>query len=366
VTAEIRFRGTRQTETRIVVGQDLFADGVLPIPVDRALFVVDERVQALQSDLVDRLARALARDARIVAVRAGEPAKTLEGVARLLGELGAQQARKGDWLVAVGGGTITDLAGFTAQVLYRGTNCALVPTTLMAQVDAAIGGKNGLNVGGRKSRIGSFYWPGWVLCDTRFLDTLPLREVHAGVAEIVKVFAVSDAESFRDLVAAASTARPADRYCRADLVARAVRAKVGLLEADPFETSPRRLLNFGHSFAHFLEERSAFSIEHGEAVLLSMLCEVNVGRLAGVCPPGVCDAFWQAVAPYLPTGVLEAWPPDHQVQEAVVELRAQRGGLVHMVVLSEIGRGLILPDVPWSLLKTAWNDVGARLHRAWS
>jgi 3-dehydroquinate synthase len=361
MTAELRYRTARTDETTIIVGRGLAAEGSLPAPFERAVFVVDERVASLWAESLGRLASALAHQSWMMRLEAGETAKTPEGAARLIAELSAIGIAKDDWLVGVGGGTITDLTSFVAQIFLRGTKCALVPTTLLAQIDAAIGGKSGLNLDGGKNRIGSFYHPAWVFCDTLFLDTLPERQLRSGVAEALKVFAVSDGDSFNGI--ARDTRVLTESVRRDDLVDSAVRAKAILLEQDPYESCPRRLLNFGHTFAHSFEEESRFTLTHGEAVLLSMLCETRIGLLLGVCAEEVFEDLYYAVDLYLSAEARRFRASTDQICKALRHTRSLRAGRDDMITLSAIGRGTLVSLVPPDVAVAAWDEVSALFHR---
>ena len=230
--------------------------------------------------------------------------------------------------MAIGGGTICDVVGVAAMLMRRSVPLVLVPTTLLAQVDAAVGGKNGINTRTTKNLIGHFYHPVVVACDQSFLPTLPSRQVVSGIAECIKVFAVADAYALATHVprlsadAAAGVVGPLEPWRAA--VCDAVRWKLRLLEEDPYERSSRRLLNYGHAFAHMFEERSNYRILHGEAVLFGMMIEneisVELGdrrsrgasscrtRSSGTCT-AVCQECWvpfDALGPELDTAPADA------------------------------------------------------------
>jgi 3-dehydroquinate synthase len=268
-----------------------------------------------------------------------------------------------DYVIAIGGGTVTDLSAFVAQVLLRGVPLVLIPTTLLAQVDAAIGGKNGLNINGKKSRIGSFYFPELVICDFSFLSTLPERQIRSGIAEMIKVFAVSDVRSFMELAAPEGNLAFDDFARWGDLVMRSIQDKVKLLAEDPFENSPRRLLNFGHTFAHFLEEESNFALTHGEGVMLSMLCEAKMGQLAHFSTADVFEALFRVIAANMTDACREFSLRSERVAEAMTTIRQLRDGHDHLVVLPKLGAGTVVPDVPDTVAITAWDAVSQRIRK---
>ena len=350
----------RDHHTRIVVGRDLFAETPIRDRWRKATFIVDERVLTLQGERVRAFISGLADKVQVIQLAAGENAKTLDGGFALLRSLTERGVTRDEHLVAVGGGTVTDLVSFAAQMLFRGVPCTLIPTTVLAQIDAAIGGKNGLNLNGFKNRIGSFYYPEWVLCDTGFLDTLPTRQICSGVAEALKVSATSDEVGFAAIEGAPESITKPDT--QAKIVSRAIQCKASLLADDPFELKPQRLLNFGHSFAHIFEEESHFTLTHGKAVLLSMLCEVRVGQLTSMCGERVFGRFLKAATPLFSPQLLAFDAAEDRIGDAMRAVREMHGGSDYMVVLSAIGRGVVLREVPEDVARAAWRDVVALLQ----
>jgi 3-dehydroquinate synthetase len=184
-------------------------------------------------------------------------------------------------LVAVGGGVATDLAGFAAATCLRGLPLVLVPTTLVGQVDAAIGGKTALDLPDGKNLVGAFHWPVVTITDPRFLSTLPRREVRNGLAEMVKSALVGDPGLLEDLDAEAPGLR-AGTPPGPGAVERAARVKWAVVERDPFERGERRTLNLGHTAGHAIEAASGFRVRHGEAVAAGLGVAARVAvRLAG-------------------------------------------------------------------------------------
>ena len=359
MSESITMRVDRSALSEILIGEGIASKPPMPEPFRRALVVVDEAVAGLHAARVDAIASSCAVESRVLLLEAGEETKTVQRAQWLLEACDAFGLMRNDALIAVGGGTITDVTAFTAQMYLRGIPLVLMPTSLLAQVDAAIGGKNCLNLDSHKNRLGSFYHPRWVVCDTAFLTTLPLRHVLSGLAEVVKVHAVTGHRAMADQATWDKTRPDCGVGTWPDLVARSARAKVDLLAPDPFEESQQRLLNFGHTFAHALEEMSAFELAHGEAVMLSMLCEIWIGRLAGICSEGTFEAFRGVVDRIMPQTCREFRADGEQIREALLATRQLRGGHDHLVVLQDTGRGGFLDDVPESLAVSAWEEMMA-------
>ncbi|MCR5745541.1 MAG: 3-dehydroquinate synthase [Bacteroidales bacterium] len=199
-------------------------------------------------------------------VHASEEEKTLATVERLTTQLFDLQADRTTFLLGVGGGITTDLVGFTAAIFKRGLPFGFVPTTLLAQVDASIGGKNGVNFDRYKNMLGTFRQPEFVYIDTDFLQTLPLRQLRCGAAEMLKTFLLADKRAYEEAVKVFRAEKPQVPQW---LVGRAGEIKQALVAQDPEDHGVRRLLNLGHTFGHAIEKCST-QYEHGEAVAIGI------------------------------------------------------------------------------------------------
>jgi 3-dehydroquinate synthase len=185
--------------------------------------------------------------------------------------------------VGVGGGAATDHAGFAASIYLRGISFALVPTTLLAMVDASVGGKTGVDLPAGKNLVGAFHQPRAVVADLGFLDTLPAREQAAGMAEVVKAGLIADAALFERIERESAL----DRELLAELITAAVRVKAEVVTEDERESGRRAILNFGHTLGHALEAESAYALLHGEAVSLGMVAALTIGQARGVTEPAL-------------------------------------------------------------------------------
>lgn len=249
-----------QDRSRIYIGP--LAE-LLPglLPEGRTVTVVDRAFAALHGPLPV--------PGDVIEVSLTERTKTLSSVEQLHRELMARSADRATFLVAAGGGITTDTAGFAAATYMRGIRFGFVSTTLLGQVDAAIGGKNGVNVDGYKNMAGTFAQPEFVICDPGLLATLPEREFRSGLAELVKAAIIADADLFSRLEATGFEALTRDRDLLADAISAAVRVKVDIVGRDEREQGERRKLNLGHTLAHAIEKCSS-AMNHGEAVAVGM------------------------------------------------------------------------------------------------
>ncbi|MDR2026072.1 MAG: 3-dehydroquinate synthase [Prevotellaceae bacterium] len=216
--------------------------------------------------------------AAVVAMPAGEQNKNLHTVFDTVRQLIAAGADRKSIIVGFGGGIVCDMAGFIASIYMRGVKFGFVPTTLMAQVDASIGGKNGVNCDGYKNMIGVFNQPDFVLCDSKTLKTLPERELKAGLAEVVKCGLIADG----DLFAYVENNIDAILNCERDkiyvIVNKSIEIKAGIVAADEKEAGERKKLNLGHTFGHAIEKHSN-NILHGEAVSIGLVIAAKISEL---------------------------------------------------------------------------------------
>lgn len=216
----------------------------------------------------------------------GEATKSWEQLSSLIDALLDLGVERKDHIIAFGGGVIGDLVGFAAAIVNRGCNFIQIPTTLLAQVDSSVGGKTAINVTAGKNLVGAFHQPSAVMIDPTVLDTLPLREVHSGYAEVVKYGLINDPEFFDWCDANVEALLAGDSDARHHAIATSVRSKAAIVGEDERETSGRRaLLNLGHTFGHALEAETGYSdrLLHGEAVAAGMALAFDFSASRGLC-----------------------------------------------------------------------------------
>lgn len=292
----------------------------------RTIAIVDERV-AREFELAERFPE-------MITVVGGEGCKSLEvaqGVWEMLVEMGADRQTV---LVGIGGGTVTDLVGFVAATYMRGVRAVLLPTTLLGQVDAAIGGKCGLNLAGLKNMVGAFCLPKDVVCDPEWLSTLPEREWRCGMTEVIKAAIVGDAELFELLENSTLDEVRRDAALCGQIVARAVAVKCGVVNEDFAEGGVRRVLNLGHTIGHAIEACTS-EVSHGEAVAVGI---AEVARMAverGVMSGEDCARIVALLERYgLPT---TTHLPNEKLHEALLHDKKNRDGKVGWVLPTGIG-----------------------------
>lgn len=242
------------------------------IPVGKKIIVITETV------LYD-LYRDFLKEFEVICVEGGEEHKTWDTVDRIINALIARGADRETFIVGFGGGIVCDVTGFVASVFMRGCRFAFVPTTLLAQADASVGGKNGINYQGYKNMIGMFRQPEFVLCDPTVFATLGTREYVAGFAEIVKAAIIADVSLFTYLEEHVDEALRKDTPCLIRLIHDSLKIKARIVTEDERESGIRRLLNLGHTFAHAIEKNR--QILHGEAVSVGLCMAARYSEQRG-------------------------------------------------------------------------------------
>jgi 3-dehydroquinate synthase len=344
---------------RVLVGESLDRIG-RHVPSGRSVLVTDTNVDRLYGP-------ALGAGPRIV-LEPGEATKSLAAVEHIYGRLLDLGADRSTFVVAVGGGVVCDVAGFAASTYLRGLPFGFVPTTLVAQVDAGIGGKNGVDFRGYKNLVGVFQQPRFVLCDPSVIRTLPARETVNGLAEMMKTAAVGSPGLFEELEQAPEKALGLDPGFIARAVHESLRVKAAIVEADEREAGPRRVLNFGHTLGHALE--AAAGLAHGEAVGAGMVFAADLSVREGSLAPADRDRIVRLAGRLgLPTvaGVLAAAgkgdSPRREsplllsgIIDALRKDKKRSGDALHFVFLEAIGRPLVR-EMPLARLESAIHDL---------
>ena len=324
---ELRLAGSTGS-SRIVIGASL---------KDLGDYVDSRRIIMLADSNVARLHRRLISGYKWVDVGSGEKAKSLrsiEKICRRLLDLGADRSTT---VVGLGGGVACDIAGFAASIFMRGLDFAFAPTTLLAQVDAAIGGKNGVNLDGYKNILGVFNQPRFVLVDFDLLQTLPAREILGGAAEIVKHALIGDPEMFAYLEENGHRLLALERDAVEEVVGRSAALKIKIVSVDERETDERRKLNFGHTLAHALEKTAGIS--HGEAVGMGMMFATRISLARGLLSGAVerrIEALIRGLG--LPADIPAAAGP---LLETVWKDKKREAGALRFVLLEDIGKPVI-------------------------
>ncbi|MCY3730009.1 MAG: 3-dehydroquinate synthase [Rhodospirillaceae bacterium] len=336
----------------IHIGPGLLGDDELlrrGITASQVLIITNEVVAPLYLDALSRSLAAVRPHALVLPD--GEGGKTLGTLARIIDELVENGFRRDACLVALGGGVIGDLTGFAAACYQRGIAFAQIPTTLLAQVDASVGGKTAVNHAKAKNMIGAFHQPCCVVADTDTLATLPQREFSAGLAEVVKHGLSLDAEFFGWLEARMDDILAHDADALAHIVRRSCEIKAAVVAQDERERGRRALLNLGHTFGHALESLSGYGRWlHGEAVAIGIALAARTSAELGMIDAAHCERIGALLAraglPVTAPGV----QPEALLARMNLDKKASERGL-SLVLLERIGRGVVVPAPDEALLR---------------
>jgi shikimate kinase/3-dehydroquinate synthase len=312
--------------------------------------------------IADRAARALASRGlavELLEVPDGEQAKQLAVVETLYDRLAAIPTHRADPIVAVGGGATTDAAGFAAATWLRGVPLISLPTTLLAMVDAAIGGKTGVDLDAGKNLVGAFHQPHAVVADLDTLTTLPRPELRAGMAEVIKAGLIADPDLAAACLERAPAAVAGDLDALAPLVEAAIRVKAEVVGADEQEAGQRAVLNYGHTLGHALERLAGYrGLRHGEAVALGMVFAARVAEAIGLAAPGLVEGHLELLrAAELPAGGMNLDPD--AVLEAMGTDKKHGGGGLRLVLLSAPGKPELVPAPERRVLVEAIRSLAA-------
>jgi 3-dehydroquinate synthase len=318
----------------------------------RMVVVTDENVASLHlGGLIASLTEA-GISARSIILPPGEATKSFSRLAELCDRLLAEGVERNDLIAAFGGGVIGDLTGFAAAILRRGIAYAQLPTTLLAQVDSAVGGKTGINTKLGKNLIGAFHQPALVIADAELLRTLPEREFRAGYAEVVKYGLLGDREFYQWLDSNAEALGQGDQPVLRHAVSVCCATKARIVAADETENSERALLNLGHTFGHALEKITAYDsmrLVHGEGVAIGLALAFRFSAFLGLCPPADAERVEAHLkAAGLPTRLSQVPGGCGTVDElldAMAQDKKVKGGALTFILARGIGRSFIAPGI---------------------
>ncbi|MEV7657603.1 3-dehydroquinate synthase [Streptomyces anulatus] len=312
-----------------------------------------ETGEAVRQDLADQGYEAIA-----VQLPNAEEAKTVEVAAYCWKALGQTGFTRTDVIVGIGGGATTDVAGFVAASWLRGVRWIAIPTTVLGMVDAAVGGKTGINTAEGKNLVGAFHPPAGVLCDLAALDSLPVNDYVSGMAEIIKAGFIADPVILDLVEADPEGARTPAGPHTAELIERSIRVKAEVVSSDLKESGLREILNYGHTLAHAIEKNERYKWRHGAAVSIGMVFAAELGRLAGRLDDATADrhrTILESVG--LPLAYRgDQWP---KLLENMKVDKKSRGDLLRFIVLDGIGKPTVLEGPDPAVLLAAYGEVSA-------
>ncbi|MGH3496904.1 MAG: 3-dehydroquinate synthase [Nocardioidaceae bacterium] len=346
----------------VVIGTDLIDSTVALVgPAARRVAVIHPQALSRPSELLRAELVRRGVEAHAVEVPNAEDAKRPEVAAFCWSVLGRSGFTRSDVVIGLGGGATTDLAGFVAATWLRGVRYICVPTTLLGMVDAAVGGKTGVNTAEGKNLVGAFHEPAGVVCDLSVLDTLPRNELVSGMAEVVKCGFIADPRLLDLIEADPKAALDLHGDVLPTLIERSVRVKARVVAADLRETAAsggigREALNYGHTFGHAVEQVERYHFRHGAAVAIGLRFVAELARLAGVLEPSVAERHRELLESLgLPTTYRPGlWP---ELFNAMHVDKKARGDQLRFVVLEDLARPVILTAPDPALLTAAYAEI---------
>ncbi len=324
----------------------------------RGLIVSDTQVDALYGNAAAESLRAAGFDSARITVPPGEPSKCHEQLLRIYDAALDAGLERSSFIVALGGGVVGDLAGYAAATFLRGVRLIQVPTSLLAMVDSAVGGKTGINLPQGKNLIGAFYQPALVVADTSTLRTLSLREFSAGLAEVVKYGMIADPELIACLEDTSPEALLDDEALLEKIICRSCEIKADVVRRDEREGGVRAILNFGHTFGHAIEQTAGYGrYLHGEAIAMGMVFAARVSERLKDFPPEETERLIRVLQRlHLPVALPDL--PWSDLLEAMRRDKKKVDGAVGFVLASAWGAVRYGCRAPESVLESVWRDHG--------
>ncbi|MFE3886925.1 MULTISPECIES: 3-dehydroquinate synthase [Streptomyces] len=356
----IQVGGTAGTDPyEVLVGRQLLGElaGLIGESAKRVAVLHPEALaatgEALREDLASQGYEAIA-----IQLPNAEESKTAEVAAYCWKALGQSGFTRSDVIVGVGGGATTDLAGFVAATWLRGVRWIAVPTTVLGMVDAAVGGKTGINTAEGKNLVGAFHPPAGVLCDLAALDSLPVNDYVSGLAEVIKAGFIADPAILELIESDPEGAKRPDGAHTAELIERAIRVKAEVVSADLKESGLREILNYGHTLAHAIEKNERYNWRHGAAVSVGMVFAAELGRIAGRLDDATADRHRSVLESVgLPlTYRGDQWP---KLLETMKVDKKSRGDRLRFIVLDGLAKPTVLEGPDPAMLLAAHAEIAA-------
>jgi 3-dehydroquinate synthase len=337
----------------IYIGADALSEDNLAAHIagSQVAVVTNEVVAPLWLDALKTALGSKAAGLDVFELPDGEAEKTLDNYAAILDFLITRRHNRSTTVIALGGGVVGDMAGFAAATYQRGVNFLQVPTTLLAQVDSSVGGKTAVNHSSGKNLIGAFYQPQAVFADLRLLETLPQRELKAGLAEVLKYGIIRDAEFFSWLTEHAADLLAGSRDSLTTAITRSVEIKADVVAADEREGGVRAILNYGHTFGHAIEALTGYGrYLHGEAVAIGMVMAADLSWRSGFMSVEQASAIKQAVASF----DLPLLPPQLSAQSMLEAMGMDKkvvDGRLRLILARNIGEAFVTDEVDAATLQ---------------
>ncbi|MFH1093370.1 MAG: 3-dehydroquinate synthase [Candidatus Omnitrophota bacterium] len=317
-----------------------------------AIIITNARIRSIYAKKLQQALKTIKTSAHFFNVPDSEKSKSISEYVKIISKISAIDTKKRLFLIALGGGVVGDLTGFIAATYKRGIPYIQIPTTLLAQVDSAIGGKTALDLPSGKNLIGAFYQPKLVYSNVNLIKSLPPRQLRCGLAEVVKYGIIADEKLFRYIEKSYKAILGLDNSCLGYIIKACSLIKANIVENDEKETTGlRTILNFGHTIGHALENAAGYSnLNHGEAISIGMVCSAEIAHLLGILPQEELLRIIRLLNMlHLPQ---EAKKSDLKaVLGAFFRDKKFINGRIRMVVPSRIGHVFVTENIPFNLIK---------------
>jgi len=324
---------------------------------NRLSILTDTQVEAILGHQLHQLLNGAGLRTDLIAISPGEESKQWETVQSIFEELFEKEFDRKSGLIALGGGVVGDVAGFVASLYMRSIPYVQVPTTLLAQVDSSIGGKNGIDLPHGKNLLGTFYQPRRVYIDLSILETLPANEFQNGLAEVIKSAVVRDSEMFQFLEESRSAVLERRPETLKEIVGRCCRIKTSVVMTDERDTGVRQILNFGHTVGHAMEVHTNYRIPHGMAVSMGMATETVLSALMGDLSDGTQERILGLLRLYgLPTRIPRTYDIDRLIALMHSDKKADDGRIA-IVLPTGAGHAVVRQNIPTDLIREALKEV---------
>ena len=322
------------TEYEILIGADLIktaGEHIKNVCSGKALIISDSTVYPLYGETVKSSLESKGVKVSSFVFQSGEKSKNIETVTQIIGCLADNEFTRSDFIVALGGGVVGDVAGFVSAVYLRGIKFVQIPTTLLAAVDSSVGGKTGVDIPQGKNLVGAFHQPSLVICDTEVIKNLPKNIFAEGMAEVIKYGVIREKYIFEKILLG--------EYDLEDIIYRSVDIKRQIVENDEFDNGERQLLNLGHTFGHAVEKLSNLTVSHGQGVAIGMVLSAKFAYVDGVSDK---DLTGDIIKMLEKVGLPTVCEFNHEDMISVMALdKKRRGDYISLILPEKIGKAII-------------------------
>jgi 3-dehydroquinate synthase len=336
---------TKSKSYPVYIGSDIFKS--LPELIkkqnlpERVFVIIDKKVDSIYGTRIKKIITSFSNKSYFLSISASERTKSFKASQQIYAKLSEKKFTRDTLIIAIGGGTVGDLAGFIASTYMRGLPVIHIPTTLLAAVDSSVGGKTAINFGETKNLIGTFYQPELVLIDTEFLKSLPIRELISGCGEIIKYSYLTDEKLYNDLLLKYNLILKKDFSSLNNVITECIKIKSSVVSSDEKEISGvRKILNFGHTFAHSFEINSGYKLAHGLAVISGIISALYLSYTKGLINKTKLDQMIELPLKFKSSIKLESFNESDILRSMMLD-KKNREGEIRFVLIKNFGEMVV-------------------------